>query len=122
MTTAHAEFEDKIAATAHQFGWRLMAVRPAMKGRGGGWATPWRFDGTGWPDLTLLHAERGALILAEVKIPPDDLTADQREWLTALASLTHEDHRPLVRVEVWRPADWPNIVAALSFGTASTTP
>jgi hypothetical protein len=83
-----------------------------------GWATGWKYDGTGWPDLTLIHATRGLLITAELKTETGRLSDDQKTWQHTLETLTaNSDNR--IQYHVWRPADWDTIVATLSAGTAT---
>lgn len=53
----------------------------------------------GWPDLVLVRD--GALMFRELKTERGRLTADQRDWLSAL-QVAGQD------VGVWRPADWLN--------------
>jgi len=105
----HAAFEGRIIDLAHLFGWRAHAERPALR-QSGKWSTPIRGD-AGWPDLVLVHPRSGLLIVAELKIPPDKVTAAQQEWLDALTI-------PGIQVHVWRPVDWPAIVEIVSFGRA----
>jgi len=59
----------------------------------------------GWPDLVLVRD--GRLIFAELKTDTGRVTADQQTWLAQLAAV------PFIEVHVWRPADWPNVMAAL---------
>ena len=118
-----AEFEAAVVELAHLFGWSAMAVRPAIKGKRGGWATPWKYDGVGWPDLTLVNPERGCIVFAELKIPPAGPSDDQAAWLERLGAVVeYLTLAPAGRFdafmvsEVWTPADGDRIAALLSFG------
>lgn len=109
------EFEQKIVDTARVFGWRVVGHRPMRTKHG--WATGWKYDGTGWPDLTLVHADRGLMIAAELKTAKGRLSNDQIEWGNTLATL-EANSRNHFEYHVWRPADWEQIVHVLSAGTA----
>jgi hypothetical protein len=82
-----------------------------------GWATGWKYDGVGWPDLTLIHADRGLMIAAELKTANGTLSAAQIEWGQTLERFAAESHGAF-EYYVWRPADWDQIVNLLSAGTA----
>jgi len=56
-----------------------------------------RSDSKGWPDLALCRG--GVLLVVELKQEGRYPTADQREWLAALAQVT------VVKTAVWRPHD-----------------
>jgi VRR-NUC domain len=51
----------------------------------------------GFPDLTLVHEQTGALVFAELKSDSGQVTPEQDRWLTALG----RRHT----AEVWRPRD-----------------
>jgi len=59
----------------------------------------------GWPDLVLTRD--GRLIVAELKTDTGRVTRDQQAWLDKLAACHG------VTAHVWRPADWPHVMAAL---------
>jgi len=59
----------------------------------------------GWPDLCLVRD--GQLIFAELKTDTGRVTRDQQLWLDKLAACHG------VTAHVWRPADWPHVMAAL---------
>ena len=109
-----AEFEQAIVDAARIFDWRVVGHRP-MRTKNG-WATGWKYDGTGWPDLTMVHADRGLLITAELKTEKGRLSDDQIEWGQRLEAL--EANLPGFAYYVWRPDDWTQIVALLSAGAA----
>ena len=52
----------------------------------------------GFPDLVLVHPERG-LVFAELKSEKGRMTAAQREWVVAIKTAGGEVH-------VWCPCDW----------------
>jgi hypothetical protein len=57
----------------------------------------------GWPDLVLV---RRYVIYAELKTNAGRTTPDQDSWLEALMAAGQD-------VRIWRPSDWPEIVATL---------
>lgn len=65
-----------------------------------------RRNAAGFPDLTLVRG--GVLIFAELKADKGRMRSAQRTWLAELGAVSG----PLVRV--WRPVDWPEIVATLT--------
>lgn len=99
------EFEQAVVDLAHTFGWRVAAFRPARQGQG--WVTPVKYDGAGFPDLTLAH-HSGMVgpLFRELKVPPNTTTPAQKAWLAVLG--------PDARV--WTPADGDEIADTLSFG------
>lgn len=58
-------------------------------------------DGKGFPDLVMIR--RGALIVAELKMPKGKLSMEQLEWFDAFRSIG------CGRIEKWTPDDWPRI-------------
>lgn len=101
------QLQDNVVDVAHRFGW--LAVHHGGDQHRRAW-----YDTTGFPDLTLIHAERPQVWFREMKSATGKLTADQQRWIDRLTAAGHN-------VAVWRPADWPDIVAALSNGTARTS-
>jgi VRR-NUC domain len=65
----------------------------------------------GFPDLVLVHPRRGQIIFAELKQDTAYPSTEQRFWLAGLESAAH--NCPNVKVVVWRPRDWPEIVQTL---------
>lgn len=86
---------------AHMLGWRAAHFRAAMTKHG--WRTPVAADGKGFPDLLLVRGKR--LIVAELKSRTGRLTAEQQDWLDALADVAD--------VYVWRPDDLEQIAEVL---------
>ena len=55
----------------------------------------------GFPDLVLVHPERGQCLFVELKSETGKITPSQGKWLEALLEVKG---RP--SVYLWRPADW----------------
>jgi len=70
------------------------------------------YDAAGFPDLLLLHSERKLTFFRELKSATGKLTPRQQAWYDDLNAGGWNCH-------VWRPTDWPDIVACLSFGKAA---
>lgn len=104
------EFQRKVIDTAHTFGWRVAHFRTAMNARGH-YQTPVGADGAGWPDLVLVHPDRGLVLYRELKAGRGRLSPAQEDWQVWLAGARAD-------VGVWRESDWPAIVAELSCGRA----
>ncbi len=111
------EFERSIVDVAHAFGWRAVGHRPMRTKHG--WRTGWKYDGTGWPDLTLIHSKTGLMVIAELKVPGGRLSHEQTVWATRLEAVEAKSHGS-IRYRLWRPDDWDSIVTLLSFGRAGT--
>lgn len=104
------EFQRAVIELAHTFGWRIAHFRPAMTKHG--WATPVAADGKGYPDLHLVHPERGVSLFRELKVGRNKLTDEQAawgEWLTAAG----------LDWAVWRPVDMDAIASMLTGGRAT---
>jgi hypothetical protein len=110
--SSETEFADAVAEVAHLYGWKLSHFRAARTVHG--WRTPVAYDGKGWPDLCLIHPVRGLVWFRELKIAKRDLDDHQLQWKLWLAQAG-------ANYDVWRPADWADIVAALSNGRAEAT-
>jgi hypothetical protein len=85
----------KVRALATQYGWLVYH--------------PWRSDNSepGYPDVTL--AKPGRLIFAELKSATGKPTHRQEVWHEVLRQTL-----PGLEVYLWRPADYPEIVATLT--------
>lgn len=101
MTEAHLQAQ--VIDLARFRGWRVAHFRPAMTTQG--WRTAVSADGAGFPDLVLVREDR--LMAVELKSERGWLTDEQAAWLLALQQAGVETH-------VWKPADWPAIMEALS--------
>jgi VRR-NUC domain len=104
-----AEFTTQVIATARMFGWTTAHFRPALTKHG--WRTAVQGDGKGFPDLVLLHVERGELWFRELKVGKGRPTDEQRAWGEQLAAAGQD-------FAVWRDTDWDAIVVELSAGRA----
>jgi hypothetical protein len=98
-----AEFTAQVLAFARLHGWRTVHFRPARTAKG--WRTPVQGDGAGWPDLFLVRGP--VLVAAELKVPPNKVTPEQRAWLLALGGAG-------ALVFVWTPENWSEIERVLS--------
>ena len=103
------EFSDSVAEVAHLYGWRIAHFRPARTVHG--WRTPAQYDGAGFPDCVLVQPVRGLTWFRELKAGKGRLNAAQQDWRNWLNSAG-------ANFDVWRPADFDDIVAALSNGKA----
>jgi hypothetical protein len=89
-----AQLLEAVIDAAHFYGWRVAHFRPAKTERG--WRTPVQADGKGWPDLTLV---RERVVFAELKTARGLVSAEQEDWLAALA-------RAGAELYLWREGDW----------------
>lgn len=105
------EFLRQVMELAVLSGWATAHFRPAMT-KGGRWVTAVSGDGKGWPDLVLVNDR---VIFAELKTDAGTLTPDQERWGRNLKAAGAEYY-------VWRPRDWPVIVATLGRRAAGTPP
>lgn len=101
------EFSDKVAGLAQTCGFKVFHVRSAMTSKGP--RTPVQYDGKGFPDLLLVHPQRKIVAFRELKVPPNKLSVEQRQWGLALNAAEAD-------WEVWWPSDWPEIVRFLTNG------
>ena len=76
-TPNHRQLEALVDDIAGRAGWLIHAIHDS---RGESWSAD-----SGWPDRYLLRDGRAVAI--EIKVPPDDLTAEQRAWLEGLNEL-----------------------------------
>jgi len=106
------ELQKKVIELGHTFGWRIAHFRSVQtKVRGGGfrYLTPVAADGKGFPDLMLVHPERGVLMFREMKGQYEPLSEEQKQWGAWLNEAGQD-------WDVWRPKHWEDIVATLTFG------
>ena len=101
------QFLNNIVQLAHLHGWMVAHFRPAKTDKG--WRTPVSADGKGFPDLLLIHPQRGKLLVIEVKIPPNHLSEEQKDWIDWFQEAG-------VSVIIAKPEDWDYIVRTLSDG------
>ena len=97
-------WQGEVIETAHAFGWRAVHFRPGRTLKG--WQTPYEGDGKGYPDTHLSKPGRG-IIYAELKVPPEEPTPEQLEYLDWL-------RRCGIPAYVWMPHQRSEIRAILS--------
>lgn len=112
-TMTEADLQKAVLDLAKLSGWRTAHFRPGMNRRGV-WQTAVAGDGAGFPDLVLVHPVKRAVLYRELKSERGRLTFEQHEWGRTLTAAGAD-------YGVWRPSDWPSIVARLSFGRARPT-
>lgn len=78
-----AEFQDAVVEVAHAFGWLCVHFRP-LRRKSGKYETPCQYDAAGWPDLFLVRPSTGDIVVAELKMPGKDKSAEQEQWLNWL--------------------------------------
>lgn len=81
--------------------------RPARTGSG--WRTAVQGDGKGFPDLLLVRRSTKSKLVAELKVPPNECTTEQREWLADCEAVG-------IPALLWTPADWDEIEDVLEHG------
>ena len=109
---SEAAFADAVAKVARMYGWKIAHWGIGWTNKG--YRTPARYDGSGFPDWVLVHPIRGLIWYRELKAgtkPNRQLDPAQALWRNWLISAG-------ANWDVWRPADFDDIVAALSNGTA----
>lgn len=104
---SEAEFMQQVIDFAHLHGWRVAHFRPSRTKNG--WVTAVSADGKGFPDLFMVRKSTKDCVAIELKVPPNKVTEEQDEWLTAMelcgiASFT------------WTPNDWTEIEDVLTHG------
>lgn len=96
---------DAVAEFARSEGW-LVAHFTATQARPGTFITPVKYDGKGFPDLTLVRADR--LVFVECKRKGvKKLRPDQESWRDALLLTAAEWY-------LWNPLDWPEVATVLA--------
>ena len=112
-----AQFQRSVIELAQLNGWKVAHFRPAQNGRGN-WRTPVAADGAGFPDLVLV---RDRVIFAELKTDRGRVRPEQQAWLDALTEARVKAQTSgVLDVVIWRPKDWPDILATLN--TRQVTP
>ena len=79
-----SDYQKQIVQIAQTAGWYVHAERPSITANGR-WLTNQQGK-QGFPDLVLCHPKRHRLAFVELKRKPNKATADQLEWLAALAA------------------------------------
>ena len=112
------EFEAYVVELAHAFGWRVAGFRPAQTNKG--WRTPVKYDGKGYPDLTMSHpGDRRhtfpRVVFAELKVGTNKRSPEQLAWAETL-SAAESGRASVVAYRLWHPDDADEIVSLISFG------
>lgn len=94
--------QEKVMTLARSMGW--LAVHFGGDQSGKAWG-----DAAGFPDLLLIHVDPPNIWFRELKSTRGKLSPRQERWATKLSAEG-------LNYDVWRPADWPDIVQALTFG------
>lgn len=95
---SEGEFQARVVAEAKLLGWDVYHNPDSRR------------SSAGWPDLELVHPDRG-YFKAELKKHDGRVRPDQVRVIDLL-------RRAGVRVFVWRPADWPEILKVLNQGAS----
>jgi hypothetical protein len=103
ISMTEADFQRRVTEAAALLGWRCCHTRRATV-RQGRIATPTSV--AGWPDLVLWNPKRGGVLFAELKTETGSVSNKQAEVLRSLRAAGASVH-------VWRPSNWPQIVAVL---------
>ena len=101
-TITRDEFVERVLWVAHQNGW--VAVH-AVNRHGDAEV----YDGAGFPTLTLIHSERSLVWFREVLGHNQRAASSTEAWYGVLVDIG-------ANVDIWRPADWPDVVASLTLG------
>lgn len=97
-----AQFQNAIVELARYNGWEVYHTHDSRR------------SDPGYPDLSLCKPPR--FIVAEVKTAKGRVRVEQKRWLVKLALC------PGIETYLWRPQDWPAIVAALVDDTHTERP
>jgi hypothetical protein len=93
------EFTKQVIDVAHQFGWLIVHFLPGQAPNGRP-TTRYLGDGKGYFDITAI---RERIVFAELKIPPNTATTEQKIW-------AQQAIRAGAEVYLWKPADYDDIV------------
>lgn len=97
--SAGTDWEAQVIDLAHLYGWKVASFASVqIKRRDGSayWATAYRGDGKGWPDLVLVRGT--TMLIRELKTGKAKPTGEQREWMEALRACG-------CNVGIWHPTD-----------------
>lgn len=114
LKVSEAQLQEHVLELAQLTGWTVAHFRPARVGNPDEgeqrWVTPVAADGKGFPDLVLVHPQRGVLF-RELKSSTGRVRDDQQAWLDVLVAAGAD-------AGVWRPSDLDDIRQTLT-GSAS---
>lgn len=97
-------FQRQVTELATYLGWQVNHTRKSIGGRKQGWVTATTVKGM--PDLLLWSERQQRIVFAELKVPPNTTTIEQKRVLASLRLAGAE-------VYVWRPADLDDIAGVL---------
>lgn len=100
------EFMRQVLKLAKVYGWKTAHFRPGMNRRGQ-WQTAVQGDGKGFPDILLIRGDE--IMVVELKVGMNVVTAEQADWIAAFAGAK-------VPTFVWRSGDWMLIEYSLKNG------
>jgi hypothetical protein len=103
LTVDERAFQNKVEDLAREAGWKVQHSYRGKAGKGGAWRTN---AAVGFPDLLLLKA--GRLVVLELKMPGNEPTDEQNEWLALFQTVAGCE-----AYAVW-PAHWEHIVDLLT--------
>jgi VRR-NUC domain len=101
LAVTERDFQKAVTDALTLFCWRWTHFRPARSSKG--WRTPLS-GASGFPDVVAVRNDR--VLYLELKAEDGRLSAEQAEWLTALALAGADVH-------CWRPSDWDVAVEVL---------
>lgn len=102
-----AQFQKTVIEYAQARGWKVAHFRKARTKKG--WRTAVAANGKGFPDLLMVHPENRWTIAAELKVPPNELSEEQEDWISWL-------ERGRTPAYWWYPKDWEEIEGVLTYG------
>ena len=111
------DFESYVVELAHFFDWSVAAFRPGQTSKG--WRTPVKYDGKGYPDLTMIHPS-GRIVFAELKASTSSKRSpEQLQWaniITAAELEAASESTAPILYRLWTPEDADEIIRLISFG------
>jgi hypothetical protein len=101
------QFQQTVIEFLQLHGWKVAHFAAARTKKG--WRTPARANGKGWLDIYALHPVNRWKLVAELKVEPNVLTDEQKEW-----KAWHElCGTPAYS---WYPHEWAEIEQVARFG------
>lgn len=88
--------QNAIAEMAQTLGYLVFHARPAMN-KDGTWVTPVKYDGKGYPDLTIVGHDK--VLFVEVKSAKGVVSPEQAAWIEEMQKTSNY-------AAVWYPSDW----------------